>query len=59
MRILNESSPAGDDFLARVSVDWEKEALQAEAKGARVALLRFSVILGKDGGALAKDAARL
>ena len=33
---LNESSPAGDDFLAGVSVDWEKEALQAQALGARV-----------------------
>lgn len=52
--LLTESSPAGDDFLAGVSVDWEKEALQAEDKDARVALLRFSVILGKEGGALAK-----
>ena len=52
--LLNESSPAGGDFLANVSVDWEKEALQAQAKGARVALLRFSVILGKNGGALAR-----
>ena len=51
---LHESSPAGDDFLANVSVDWEKEALEAEVLGARVALLRFSVILGKDGGALVK-----
>ena len=51
---LNESSPAGDDFLADVSVNWEKEALRAKALGARVALLRFSVILGKEGGALAR-----
>ena len=52
--LLEESSSAGDNFLAKVSVNWEKEALGAEAKGARVALLRFSVILGKDGGALPK-----
>jgi uncharacterized protein len=51
---LKESSPAGDDFLAHLSMDWEREALQAEAKGVRVALLRFSVILGKNGGALKK-----
>ena len=52
--LLEESSSAGDNFLANVSVNWEKEALGAEAESARVALLRFSVILGKDGGALAK-----
>jgi uncharacterized protein (TIGR01777 family) len=52
--LLQETSLAGDDFLAGVSVDWEREALQAQAKGARVALLRFSVILGKDGGALTR-----
>jgi uncharacterized protein (TIGR01777 family) len=52
--LLTESSSAGDDFLAGVSVDWEKEALQAKDKGARVALLRLGVILGKGGGALAK-----
>jgi uncharacterized protein (TIGR01777 family) len=52
--LLDESSPPGDDFLARLSVDWEKEALAAEAKGVRVALLRFSVILGREGGALAR-----
>ena len=43
--LLEESSSPGDDFLAGVSVDWEKEAVQAQVKGVRVALLRFSVIL--------------
>jgi len=52
--LLDESSSPGDDFLAGVSLDWEKAAVQAQVKGVRVALLRFSVILGKNGGALAK-----
>jgi len=52
--ILNEGEPAGDDFLAGVSVEWENEALKASEKSARVAIMRFGVILGKDGGAMAK-----
>ena len=52
--ILKEDETAGSDFLARVSIDWEKEALRAGDKGARVAVMRFGVILGKDGGAMAK-----
>jgi uncharacterized protein len=51
---LNEESPAGTDFLASLARDWETEALQAEAKGVRVALARFSVVLGRNGGAMAK-----
>ena len=52
--ILKEDDKPGDDFLAGVSVDWEKEALQAADKGIRVAIMRFGVILGKHGGAMAK-----
>jgi uncharacterized protein (TIGR01777 family) len=52
--LLKENETAGDDFLAGVSVDWEKEALQAADKHHRVVVMRFGVILGKDGGALAK-----
>ena len=51
---LTEEEAAGGDFLAGVSIDWENEALQASAKGARVAIMRFGVILGKNGGAMAK-----
>lgn len=51
---LKEDEPPGDDFLARVSIDWEAEALQAAEKGIRVATMRFGVILGKNGGAMAK-----
>ncbi|MFW6124106.1 MAG: TIGR01777 family oxidoreductase [Acidobacteriota bacterium] len=49
---LNESSPPGDDFLARVTQDWEKEALKAEKKEARVVITRFGIVLGEKGGAL-------
>jgi uncharacterized protein (TIGR01777 family) len=50
--ILMESEPPGTDFLARLAVDWEAEALKAKETGARVAITRFGVIMGKDGGAL-------
>jgi uncharacterized protein (TIGR01777 family) len=52
--VLKENTAAGNDFLARVCVDWEKEALKAKEKGARVCVMRLGVVLGKEGGALAK-----
>jgi len=52
--VLTEEAPAGDDFLAGLSKDWEKEALAAAAKGARVVLTRLGVVLGKGGGAMAR-----
>ena len=48
---LTEASAPGESFLARVCVDWEKEGLRAREKGARVAVMRFGVVLG-DKGAL-------
>lgn len=48
-----ESNASGNDFLAQVCRDWEGEAEKATAKGARVVLMRFGVVLGKGGGALA------
>jgi hypothetical protein len=51
---LTESSPPATDFLGEVAVEWEREAKAAEALGIRVAMLRFGVILGRDGGALKK-----
>lgn len=52
--VLKEDASSGSDFLAKVCIDWEKEAFQAEKKGVRVAAMRFGVILDKNGGALAK-----
>ena len=46
-----EESPPGDDFLARVCVDWEAEAQRAE-QSCRVVLLRTSLALDGKAGAL-------
>ena len=51
---LTEASSPGRDYLADVAKDWEAEATAAEAKGARVAIARFGIVLGADGGAFAK-----
>jgi uncharacterized protein (TIGR01777 family) len=52
--LLDESAPAGDDFLARLTVDWEAEARRAEELGVRVVTNRTGVVLAPSGGALAK-----
>ena len=52
--ILSESAPPGEGFLADIAKDWEKEALAAADKGIRVAVMRFGIVLGKGGGAIAR-----
>ncbi len=49
---LTEESPNGDDFLARIASEWEREALKAKEKGARVVITRFGIVMGEKGGAL-------
>jgi uncharacterized protein (TIGR01777 family) len=50
---LDESSTPGSGFLAEVTKRWEELARGAEPF-ARVVIIRFGVVLAKDGGALAK-----
>lgn len=51
---LDEGASAGNSFLARVCRHWEEQALRAEKQGIRVCLLRTSVVLSPEGGALAQ-----
>lgn len=52
-KVMTESSPAGDTFLAGVCKEWEAESRRAEDMGIRTVLLRTGIVLSKDGGALA------
>ena len=51
---FDEASAPGRGFLADVCVAWEAEADRAVALGMRVAKIRTGLVLGSDGGALAK-----
>ncbi len=51
---LVEDSDPGRGFLPEVCMEWEKQALNAEVLGIRVATVRIGLVLGKEGGALAK-----
>jgi uncharacterized protein (TIGR01777 family) len=52
--LVTENSAPGTDFLAELAKEWENEAVKAEEFGVRVVLLRFGIILAKQGGALPK-----
>ena len=51
---LDEHSPAGTDFLARLCVQWEAATAPAQAAGVRVVHLRTGIVLTPKGGALKK-----
>jgi len=51
---FTETSPPGDDFLARLCVDWEAASSRAGELGMRLAIVRTGIVLGPDAGALAK-----
>uniref|UniRef100_A0A7V4JPZ3 TIGR01777 family protein n=1 Tax=Thermodesulfobacterium geofontis TaxID=1295609 RepID=A0A7V4JPZ3_9BACT len=51
--LVTEDSSPGDDFLAKVCIEWEKSALKAKEKEGKVIITRFGIVLGK-GGMLSK-----
>jgi uncharacterized protein (TIGR01777 family) len=53
---VEESHPPGDDFLARVCVDWEASTAGAAALGVRRPVLRTGIVLSNEGGALPRMA---
>lgn len=52
--VLTEDSAPGNDFLAQVCRDWEKETDRATGLGLNVIKIRSGVVLGPGGGALKK-----
>lgn len=52
-QVFDEQSPSGNDYLAEVCREWEANALKVN-EDVRLALIRIGIVLGKDGGALAK-----
>lgn len=51
---VDETAARGDDFLARLCDEWEATARNASTFHTRVVVLRFGIVLGAGGGALAK-----
>ncbi|MCF0072323.1 TIGR01777 family oxidoreductase [Dyadobacter sp. CY261] len=51
-----EATPAGNDFLSHVSIEWEKAADEIAAMGVRTIKLRTGIVISKEGGAIPKMA---
>lgn len=49
---IDEDFPAGDDFLAKVCIDWEAATSPARAAGIAVCHPRFGIVIDASGGAL-------
>jgi hypothetical protein len=48
---VTEEAPPGDDFLARLAIDWEASTQPLETLGVRRVVVRTGVVLSRDGGA--------
>ncbi len=53
-RILDEDSPSGKDWQAKVCLDWELSTREAERLGVRRVVVRTGLVLTKNGGVLPK-----
>ncbi len=53
-RVIDERTEPGTGFLPELAQRWEGEALRASELGVRVVLLRTSLVLAREGGALRK-----
>src|SRR4051812_11387938 len=53
---LDETSPAGRDYVALLAARWERAIARAGDLGVRVVHTRFGIALGKGGGALERMA---
>lgn len=51
-RVLDETAPAGTDWLAQVAVQWEAATAPVEAMGVRRAIIRTAVVFSRAGGVL-------
>src|SRR6185436_10215360 len=51
---LDEASPGHDCFSRELCATWEIAGRKAEAHGVRVVLLRIGLVLGTEGGMLAR-----
>jgi len=49
---VTESTPPGNDFLARLCVDWETSTAAVEELGVRRCIIRSGLVLSTGGGAL-------
>ncbi len=55
-QLLTEDSPGANDFLAKVTADWEEAARGFESINIPLTYLRIGVVLSSKGGALVKMA---
>jgi len=51
---VDENSPAGKDWLAKLCVEWEDPLTRLNEKNTRVVIIRNGVVLGKQGSVLQK-----